>query len=342
MTAKKSKFTYMKKIFIALFLFIGLLQVSCSPETVSNSPTTNPVDVYVAGSKDGQACYWKNGQVVMLDSGSFSNLDTMKIIVSNNNVYVLGYGYNSNTRGSMLLWKNGALSNLSNELSTDDYSISITDMEIIGNDIYFSGYTYKKPFDINVPSNLVYWKNNNKIVVETFDSYVFSESRIKIVDNNIYIISSRDGGTGIDGYYINGVFSELPVNTYLSTKLVVNGNDVFIYGTTNSISFIKNIVNNIMITNANSIGSLLTFDNDGDRYYTVNNKIYKNDNVILENNTNSCLRFYELMVVNNNLFMLNLCDNDIDPRANTLDVNGVTTMTTINGEIFNSIFIVQN
>lgn len=333
----------MKKLLVlSTLLLCSFFQVSCSIDGVTNNPApTNPVDVYVAGSKNGQACYWKNGQIVMLDSGGFENITIKKIIVSDGDVYVLGTGV-SNSFGGTLFWKNGVLSNLSSEYSTINYGISITDFEIIGNDIYFVGYIYQKPFDINAPSKLVYWKNNDKVVVDTFDSYVFSQSSIKIVNNNIYILSSRDGGTGIKGYYINNVFVEMPNNTNLNRVFAVDNNDVYISGTTNSNSFVKNIVNNNMITNPNSIGSLLTFDNNGNKYHTTNNKIYKNDNVIFENTTNSCLKFFELKVVNDNLYMLNLCDYDIDPRANTIDINGINTLQTAIGELFSSLFIVQN
>jgi len=52
----------MKKILLVLILATGLLQTSCSEDLVFNSTATNAAEVYVAGQKDSQACYWKNNQ----------------------------------------------------------------------------------------------------------------------------------------------------------------------------------------------------------------------------------------------------------------------------------------
>lgn len=48
----------MKKLFSLLVILLTL--ISCSNvDDVNNPSTQDPIDVYVAGSKNNQACYWK-------------------------------------------------------------------------------------------------------------------------------------------------------------------------------------------------------------------------------------------------------------------------------------------
>ncbi len=332
----------MKKIFIALFLFIGLLQVSCSPETVSNSPTTNPVDVYVAGSKDDQACYWKNGQIVILDSNNLPSTIAKKIIVSNGNVYVLGNGESINKSYS-LFWKNGVLTNLSVSFSIGVSIVeSITDMEVIDNDVYFVGY--KTSSGTVYIKQLTYWKNNIPTTIKNYLGGFNNNPKIKVVNNDVYITAASEISSNpfyrIDGFYKNGVFNQIQNSIiYSFTK---NNNDVYVTGyklITEAEGFYKNISNNseTTIPSCSKI-SFLIFDNNK-TYYSDTEKIYKNGNLI-----------YQIPIGSNNVFDLKIKDDIIYKIAGSqinninpiLQINDTTVMTGSLNEVFNSLFIVQN
>src|ERR1700754_4448529 len=66
---------------------------SLSPgkQNATLSPLGTPPDVYVAGSDNGQAVYWKNGTKVDLSGGT----QATGIVVAGSNVYVCGYGTSS-------------------------------------------------------------------------------------------------------------------------------------------------------------------------------------------------------------------------------------------------------
>ncbi|MFP3507889.1 hypothetical protein, partial [Burkholderia sp. SIMBA_062] len=46
------------------------------------------VDLYAAGAENSKACYWKNGQKMILPNGD--GLYVQQIIAQNNNIYALG------------------------------------------------------------------------------------------------------------------------------------------------------------------------------------------------------------------------------------------------------------
>lgn len=183
----------MKKYYFLILIVFGFY--SCQKELsteVSNSNTSQQVDVYVAGADSsgngdyGIPAYWKNGgKPVYYTDGtqSYSGTDatTSSIAVSGNDVYMIGYGkfcggFRCGIHG--LYWKNG----ISDYLNLPSFPSSIT---ISNNDIYITGSSH-------------------------------------------YL----DGTGGNAGYLKNGYKVELPGGTYgaLSTALAVSGNDVYVAG----------------------------------------------------------------------------------------------------------------
>src|SRR5688572_16999533 len=73
-----------------------------------------PPDVYVTGSLNGQAVYWKNGAAVTLTGGEIAT----GIVVVGTDVHVCGYGV-SPTTGELVAkyWLNGVATDLTNGLS---------------------------------------------------------------------------------------------------------------------------------------------------------------------------------------------------------------------------------
>jgi hypothetical protein len=120
-------------------------------------------DVYVSGYKSyagtgsgtnrQMALYWKNGQEVILSTGSgrFGTRSTSSIFVSGNDVYVSGMSQNPNTGESIAVyWKNGQEVVLAKGPTfTRTFAISVA-----GNEVYVAGEN---------ASRKVYWKNGQEI-----------------------------------------------------------------------------------------------------------------------------------------------------------------------------------
>lgn len=335
----------MKKVLLAFILLTGLLQTSCSSDLVSESLlVTNSVDVYVAGQKDSQACYWKNNQPVLLESEGVFGTIANKIIVVNDDVYVLGVGVSTNPlQAPPLFWKNGILTNLKTSLSTDTEEVmSITDFEVIGNDVYFVGYTRKTIVDFEDYS-LFYWKNDIQTLVHNYGGYAQNQARIKVANDNVYVTGTNsDNGNisgQIDGYYTNGVFTE--ISNSILIGLAVNNTEVYVHGTLNNANFYKNIITNSETTipsDSNGI-TKIHFDNNN-MYLTDGSGIYKNGSLFEEGQIEGGM-VYDFKILNDNTYKITQAG--VFSFISYLTINGIETMSLPNGDgSFQSIYVVQN
>ena len=318
-------------------MLISFLQFSCNSEGITNNaPTTNPVDVYVAGSKDGQACYWKNGQVVMLDSGNFNSSNVIKIIVSNNNVYAFGGGTITNVKGYSLFWKNGVLHNLEVELNTENYSyISIRDMEIYNDNVYFLGSYYINPGI----ASIAFWKNGVKNIIGS-GSTDYQNPSFKVYNNDVFV-SVYIANVGNDGYFKNSVYYTLP-NSYIN-GFAVNNNDVYTYGRNSNDGFYLNTstnLNNTISFPANNDITNLSFDN-GNIYYSTFDEIYKNSSLINSVANPTTEEVIDFEVLNNNVYNLKLEKTQNGYEQKTY-LNNIEIQSALQGENFVTLFIVQN
>lgn len=334
----------MKKVLLAIILSTGLLQTSCSSDLVSETVTTNSVDVYVAGQKDNQACYWKNDQPVLLETGGTMGTIANKIIVVNDDVYVLGIGISETSALTFpMFWKNGVLTNLKASLSTDAEEVmSITDFEVMGNDVYFVGYTRKTIIDFEDYS-LFYWKNNIQTLVHNYGGYAQNQARIKIANNDVYVTGTNsDNGNisgQIDGYYTDGVFTEVPNSILIG--LATNNSEVYVHGTLNNANFYKNIINNSETTipsDSNGI-TKIHFDNNN-MYLTDGADIYKNGILFDEGQIEGGM-VYDFTILDDNVYKITQAG--VFSFISYLTINGVQTMELPNGDgSFQSIYVVQN
>ena len=330
----------MKKILLTLMVFTGLLQISCSEDLVdTDTPTNNSVDVYVAGQKNSQACYWKNNQLVLLDSGGITAPTANKIIVANNDVYVLGIGVGTTTTETFpMFWKNGVLTNLKTSLSTDGEEVmAITDFEIVGNDVYFVGYTKRRIITFEDYS-LAYWKNGVKTVVRDYGAYVQNYPKIKAVNNTVYIAASNTGALTLNGYYTNNVFTEIPFATL--TGLAKNNNEVYAYGTANSGGYYKNITTGTETSfPAVAAISSMFFENNN-VYLTDVASIYKNG-VLHDAGQPQLGGIMDFKILNNNTYKITQVG--IDSYISYLTINGVEAAELPDSQgTFLSLFVVQN
>lgn len=322
----------MKKL---LSLFVLLVIVSCNTtDDLVNPNNQTPVDVYVTGQKNGQPCYWKNNQLFLLDDGGVTGVTATKIIVSDDDVYIFGTTQATTMQATKsLFWKNGVLTELNTALSTDsEYALYISDMDIVGDDVYFVGYTNPTPITLFEPK-LVTWKNNVKTILST-TTEGWQESYIKVQNDTIYTTSPIE-----NGYYKNSSFHSMD-NAVLNGFTVKN-NDTYVFGGELLSGFYYNINSDVQ-TN-------VSFPNDGAVYQMC----FDNNNVYFSNNediyTNGTLTYsvpiatnniFDFTVKNNNLYLIE--GHDINNNPKVVKINNVITMTSSGDEDFTSLFVVQN
>jgi hypothetical protein len=107
-------------------------------------------DVYIAGYEGGAACYWKNGEKIVLTGGSGAH----DIAVSGRDVYVAG---ETNIAGTpaVCYWKNGVKTDLTDGKNyAYAYGIAVS-----GNDVYVAG---REQAGV---ATACYWKNGVKTVL---------------------------------------------------------------------------------------------------------------------------------------------------------------------------------
>lgn len=326
----------MKKL---ISLFVILLTISCSTVDDLNTSTQNPVDVYIAGVKNYSATYWKNNQPYLLSGGDGG--EATKICVSNNNVHVLGKKTSDNWITGYLHWENGNLTNLNTAFNTPaQYVHSITDMEIVGNDVYFVGYT-KNPLISAEIYELVYWKNGVKTVLDNNINNPTFQAKIKVVNNVIYVIGYTSSCfNSCHGIYVNNAFQSVYVGDLLK-DITVKENQVYVYGTNTSTNtgFYKNMATGVE-TNLTTIPSVykLLFDNNN-TYVADGVNIFKNNTQIY---SSSFFSFYiDFIALNNNVYILKR-EGDFG-TFDALYINDINVFQLfVDQGKFNSLTVVQN
>ena len=322
-----------------------MLTVSCSTNSATNPPTENPVDVYVAGQKNGKACYWKNNREVILDNGTMSNSNATKIIVSNGDVYVLGtYAGDITPTIEYVYWKNGVMTNLNQTLSDSVQRVqAITDMDVSGNDVYFIGKTYGTGTVLT--KDLAYWKNGIKTAFST-NIYSNDDASIKFYNNNVYFTGIKTiSGSRRSGYYINDLFYEDQI--FMSSNFTIKDNAVCVYGPTYYPtdlypSFFKNLETGTVTTLPIPFLNKLVCDGN-DNYVSDRVKILKNNETIYNVALPAFDSVKDFEVLNGNTYILTQT-GDIGTLDKLL-VNNIETLqvnSTGNSTSFNAVIVVQN
>lgn len=323
----------MKNLFI---LFVILLTYGCSSIDEEVNPVTQiPVDVYIAGQKDGHACYWKNNQEQLLNDNGFPDSQATKIIVSNNDVYVLGKSSN----GTDIFWKNNSATNLTEAFSTANHIVdNIGDMEINGTDVYFSGQVIN-----NVNSfetfHMAYWKNGQQNVINgSTSSFLVSNmpSNLKVINNNVIIVYGY-----AYGYSINGEIQNQNSDGSKPKGIAVKNNEVYVYGNNHiqNKAYYKNVfTQDITLLNVTAEGHKLIFDLS-DIYISNGSSIYKNNNLIFESTISSYYK--DFIALNTNIYILKT-EGDLGGQEVLMinEVNAFSIESSIGS--FNSITVVQN
>jgi hypothetical protein len=319
----------MKKLFS---LLVTLSILSCSTvENDLNPDTQNPINVYVAGQKNQQASYWINNELILLEDSDFAYSRAEKIIVSNNDVYVLG---KANATGSNyetnLFWKNGILTNINTSFFNQllNNALVIDDMEVSGSDVYFIGYTVD--WDSGIYS-LKTWKNNvpTELLTNNNTDFVSAKATIKVNNNIVYVTAPKE-----NGYFIGGTF--FSKEGYKLNGFAFNTNDVFLFGeqilAVNPVTgYYENISTTVETTfPSDSDIKKLQFDNSNVYYSSLFN-ISKNGTAVYNAAQNDIIITFA--VLNDNLFVIEGSNSQI------MKINDVIAMNASSGESFYALFV---
>lgn len=305
------------------FLLILTLMFSCRSESDEMlEKNVNSVDLYVAGAENNQACYWKNGQKVILSNGT--GLYASQIIVENNNVYVYGamtseYILNLPSK-HLYLWINGTKHNLDEYLegvpnpSPNNYFQISSRMIVQNGNIYFCGSIT----DSSIPSQTIhtyyYWKNGLKFMISN-DTTVTFPAGYQLINNEIYLGIRKNYQynplTWETGFYKNNIYFPLTNDSQIEDFYTDN---------TGIYAYIKNILTGEKtLTNINTnatiplplnppseILDIIWIDND--KYYIGDNFYYKNNTLVQLNDPNGYNRIRGFNVKNQQIYTIRYKD----------------------------------
>lgn len=228
-----------------------LLDQSDSESTATAVVVANN-DVYISGSINHKACYWKNGNVVYLTGGT----EAYDIKVVNNDIYVAG-----EENYVACYWKNGIKTSLAeSQNESRAYAISVA-----GNDVYVAGTQSLGKSKYNFLA--LYWKNNEAVILDDggFAYDILSSG------NDIYVAGDAYKNNYIDNlsfaYWKNDTQIHVSVkdqNKIYTYGLTVANNDVYVAGYINpymirQAAYWKNGKTNLLF---NASGSQMTDAND--------------------------------------------------------------------------------
>lgn len=219
----------MRQIFIIILITCAFFR--CSKEAAKPEPV-----LYVVGSDNFDAVYWKNGTEVIIPN---STPDIVAGFVSGTDVYLAG---NTLTSKLPAIWKNNDMT----LLAFTALQARVYGMFVSGTDVYAAGD------QIDAVHNLpVYWKNGSLISLPfTVNSIALG---IFIAGTDIYVVG-YDGPDAV--YWKNGVETLLPKKTPSSLAIAngvfVAGTDVYVVGTDNGAVLWKNGVETTLSVSAGS------------------------------------------------------------------------------------------
>jgi hypothetical protein len=181
---------------------------------VSSSPAELKV-VIPAGSGATRIQIKKGGSVTMLPSD-----------FTINNLYIFGATDYIGNNGVGKVWKNGVSESL-----YDSEGREMTDMVIVGKDIYVCGNDYNRAIQRYLP---VYWKNGVKYPLEANAGLGYTAMSIASSGSDVYIVGRQQNSNSLPfmAVWKNGKLVKSPVESAgsLATAVTVVGSDVYITG----------------------------------------------------------------------------------------------------------------
>ncbi|KMQ69525.1 hypothetical protein ACM39_00195 [Chryseobacterium sp. FH2] len=342
------------KTLILPFLILLICFVSCTQVDDAETLDKNVAsyDVYVAGTENNQACYWKNTVKTVLSGGT--SYKPYQISVNNNDIYVLASYQNPSTyEVNYYYWKNNVKYDIAQSFgipnnTPDNENFSMSNFFIKDGNIYIAGLI-KNPAPTSTQDlyQYCYWINGVKTVVFSQQEYQTSAS-IYIIGNDVYVPLQKNivniPATNWDlGYYKNGVYHF--VNNLSNCVRIIeeNGNVLMqIDDYFNNTKYYKNLDTGVItplpiIIAQNDIKWII---NDGNNKYYVGTPYYFKNNVQYNSYIpGSDFKYLDdFKVLNNNIYKIIHKDNaGVDYKVFVNDV--VVQATANSGNTTNTEFL---
>jgi len=215
----------MKKLKIVFCIPLVVTIFTACSKKESPAPSPPPAKgpaLYVTGSIDNVATYWRNGVAVDLVGSSSSRGAANAVAVAGNDVYVAGWVYNG-THKVAAYWKNGKEVNLSDG-SSDAQATAIA---VAGNDVHTAGWVYNGTHDV-----AAYWKNGTQVNLSDGNSEAQAVG-IAVAGSDVYVAGTVDDAIT---YWKNGIavtFTD-PDYGYVilgqTYGIAVAGSDIYVVG----------------------------------------------------------------------------------------------------------------
>jgi len=200
--------------FILLLTFVFSCRENDNIAEILEKKNTS-YDVYVAGTENNEACYWKNTLKTVLPNGT--GYDPYQIFLNNNDIYVFAYYQNPITHEvNYYYWKNNIKYDIAQYLGIQpntaiSQNFTISNFFVENGNVYIAGLM-RNPAATSTQNQYqyCYWKNGIKTVVFEQNDYTTSAS-IYLIGNDVYVPLENNiintPTTNWDlGYYKNGVY----------------------------------------------------------------------------------------------------------------------------------------
>lgn len=202
-----------------------------SQSAVTSGMVVNKNDVYITGTINEHAVYWKNGNLIGLPEGNFNRSSATDIIINGSDVYICG-SVSTNFTTQACYWKNGTLTSV---LTLLDNSVASA-IKFNGTDMYITGSLSVKNDVLGTFSGRAcYWKNGNIVMLQDGDSKSSNASNIAFLNNDIYVVGNADqyDKQASAAYWKNGNLTRLTDGKEYSggNKITFWDNDIYIVGT---------------------------------------------------------------------------------------------------------------
>ncbi|MDI9309182.1 MAG: hypothetical protein QM535_03105 [Limnohabitans sp.] len=269
-------------------------------------------NIYVAGVFDGKPCYWLNGVMNILPGTSsiYGYGEAKSIFVSGFDVYVAGYVKNIDINGQITeisaYWKNGVLTQLSDQSNANS-------IFVYGTDVYVCGYIFVDG------QKAVVWKNNTMSYLNTSANYNCNANDIKVINGDVYVCGygKKKYTNGTDPeeihnkarYWKNGIETKLSDDNsranYAYSIYIVN-NDIYVAGSD-------------IIHNANSGG----INVERAKYWKNNSPIYLTDGI------STRAEAYSIFVKNFTVYTVGRCNPRTDLSKSEAVIWNNTSMSNL-------------
>lgn len=350
---------------ILTFFILFLFCMSCSNENSDSlEKRTASYDVYLGGTDNYKACYWKNGQQTFVPGGE--NLNGIQIVVDNNDIYLLATNIEPVSQAKeWYFWKNGVKHNVAEYLNVepntavDNDKLSLSSQIKVNNgDVYFSGVIRQhNPTTGQNTYQHCYWKNGVKTILDSHANSIFSGG-LEIFNNDVYVASRKNFQytnpiTWDFGYYKNNtfhivshslIFQNFIKNSSNSSEFYLSTRNPALSNSSQNIYAVKDVIsgNDIQIpANIIQSGIINMYAEGADKYYIGKDFYYKNNTLVQMNNSDGFNTISHFAVKDQNIYTTRLHPSMGSVKFYINDVEA-QSLPDISKGCFNSIFVVKN